>query len=182
MKRWYREVWNERKIETIRELLSPEFVGHYEHEEIKGINNWKERFFDTLVEAIPDFHVEIDDMLAHGDQVVARWKVRGVFKGKLFGMPPTGETIEFVGSSWTRVVDGKLIENWNYWNMSYLIGNVVSEVRTLRGILPLCMYCKKVRDDEGYWERVDTYIRKHSTVDISHGICPECLRERHPEV
>jgi PAS domain S-box-containing protein len=58
----------------------------------------------------------------------------------------------------------------------------LSEVNTLRGILPLCSFCKKIRDDKGYWEQVDVYIRKHSQADISHGICPACVRENYPDL
>jgi len=57
----------------------------------------------------------------------------------------------------------------------------LSEIKSLRGILPLCCFCKKVRDDKGYWEQVDVYIRKHSGADISHSICPECLKKHYPE-
>ncbi len=57
----------------------------------------------------------------------------------------------------------------------------LAEVRTLRGILPLCSYCKKIKDDKGNWEQVDVYINKNSQADISHGICPECLKKHHPE-
>lgn len=57
----------------------------------------------------------------------------------------------------------------------------VNEVQTLRSILPLCCYCKKVRDDEGYWERVDIYIHKHNLADISHSICPECMLKHYPD-
>lgn len=57
----------------------------------------------------------------------------------------------------------------------------IAEIKTLRGILPLCGFCKKVRDDKGYWERVDVYIREHSDAVVSHGICPDCLREHYPE-
>lgn len=48
------------------------------------------------------------------------------------------------------------------------------EVRQLRGIIPMCMYCSKIRNDSDYWQRVDEYIRSHSVAEISHGICPEC--------
>ena len=58
----------------------------------------------------------------------------------------------------------------------------LSEIKTLRGILPLCSYCKKIRDDEGYWEQVDVYINKYSEADISHGICPECLKDHFPKI
>lgn len=57
----------------------------------------------------------------------------------------------------------------------------LSEIRTLRGILPLCSFCKKIRDDKGYWEQVDVYIHKYSEADISHGVCPECMKINYPE-
>ena len=57
----------------------------------------------------------------------------------------------------------------------------LDEIKTLRGILPLCSFCKKVRNDDGYWEQVDIYIHKYSQADISHSICPECLKEHYPE-
>jgi PAS domain S-box-containing protein len=57
----------------------------------------------------------------------------------------------------------------------------LKEIKTLRGILPICSFCKKIRNDKGYWEQVDVYIRKHSQADISHGICPECLKKHYPE-
>ena len=57
----------------------------------------------------------------------------------------------------------------------------IAEVKTLRGILPICSYCKKVRDDSGYWEQVDVYIHKHSDADISHSICQDCMKEHNPE-
>ena len=58
----------------------------------------------------------------------------------------------------------------------------LAEIKTLRGILPLCSYCKKIRDDKGFWEQVDVYIHKHSQADISHSICPECMKEHFPDI
>ena len=55
------------------------------------------------------------------------------------------------------------------------------EIKTLRSILPICLFCKKVRDDKGYWEQVDIYIHKYFDADISHGICPECAKSHYPE-
>ena len=57
----------------------------------------------------------------------------------------------------------------------------IAEIKTLRGILPICSFCKKVRDDKGYWEQVDIYINKHYEADISHSICPECLKKHYPD-
>lgn len=57
----------------------------------------------------------------------------------------------------------------------------LAENKSLRGIIPVCAYCKKVRDDEGYWEQVDVYLHKKSKVDITHSICPECFKKYYPE-
>ena len=51
----------------------------------------------------------------------------------------------------------------------------LSKVRTLSGLLPICASCKKIRDDKGYWNQIESYIHKHSDAEFSHGICPECL-------
>lgn len=51
------------------------------------------------------------------------------------------------------------------------------EVKTLRGIVPICSKCKKIRDEDGYWREVDAYVSEHSEGDFSHGICAECMDE-----
>ena len=51
------------------------------------------------------------------------------------------------------------------------------EVKTLQGILPICSHCKKIRDDQGFWQKVEKYIRDRSEAEFSHGICPECAKE-----
>lgn len=56
----------------------------------------------------------------------------------------------------------------------------LAEVKALKGMLPLCSYCKKIRVDDDHWEPVDVYIQAHSEANISHGICPECMKERYP--
>lgn len=58
----------------------------------------------------------------------------------------------------------------------------LKEVKSLRGILPLCSFCKKIRDDTGYWEKVDVYIHKYSQADISHSVCPECAKKHYPDL
>lgn len=62
-----------------------------------------------------------------------------------------------------------------------LFDKAVSELKILRGILPLCSFCKKIRDDKGYWESVDVYIHKYSQAGISHGICPDCMKIHYAE-
>jgi hypothetical protein len=65
-----------------------------------------------------------------------------------------------------------------------LIGDLqdaLENIRTLKGMLPICASCKKIRDDKGYWNQLESYIRDHTDVEFSHGICPECARTLYPE-
>lgn len=54
--------------------------------------------------------------------------------------------------------------------------DALSQVKQLQGLLPICSYCKKIRDEENYWQRVDSYLTEHTDVLFSHGICPDCYR------
>lgn len=55
--------------------------------------------------------------------------------------------------------------------------SALKQVKQLRGLLPICMYCKKIRNDEDYWQQVETYISDHSEAEFSHGICPGCYEK-----
>jgi len=57
----------------------------------------------------------------------------------------------------------------------------LKEVKVLRGILPICSFCKKIRDDDGYWNQVEVYVKERSDADFSHSICPACFKEHYPE-
>lgn len=58
--------------------------------------------------------------------------------------------------------------------------NALAEIKALRGLLPICMHCKKIRDDQGFWQQMEAYFHAHTNVEFSHGLCPECLN-RHYE-
>lgn len=57
----------------------------------------------------------------------------------------------------------------------------LAEIRTLRGIIPICCVCKKIRDDKGYWNQIEAYVKAHSDAEFSHGICPECAKNFYGE-
>lgn len=59
--------------------------------------------------------------------------------------------------------------------------NLLIKIKTLHGMLPICSSCKKIRDDEGYWNEIEKYLADHSDVEFTHGICPDCLKELYPE-
>jgi sigma-B regulation protein RsbU (phosphoserine phosphatase) len=56
----------------------------------------------------------------------------------------------------------------------------LDQIKTLRGILPICSSCKKIRDDQGYWNQVEVYVRDHTEAEFTHGICPECVKKLYP--
>ena len=58
----------------------------------------------------------------------------------------------------------------------------MSEVKTLSGLIPICASCKKIRDDKGYWNQIESYIKEHSGANFSHGICPDCVKKLYPEL
>jgi FixJ family two-component response regulator len=57
----------------------------------------------------------------------------------------------------------------------------LDQVKTLKGIVPICSCCKKIRDDKGFWQQLEIFIQEHSDAEFSHGICPDCLRKYYPE-
>jgi DNA-binding NtrC family response regulator len=58
----------------------------------------------------------------------------------------------------------------------------LAKIKTLSGLLPICAWCKKIRDDAGYWQQLESYIGKHSGAEFSHSICPDCLKEKFSEL
>jgi len=59
--------------------------------------------------------------------------------------------------------------------------DALSQVKTLNGLLPICSNCKKIRDDKGYWQQVESYIQKHTDATFTHGVCPECFPKLYPD-
>lgn len=60
--------------------------------------------------------------------------------------------------------------------------DALDEIKTLRGIVPICSFCKKVRDDKGFWNQVEAYVSEHTEAKFSHGICPDCQKKYYPEL
>jgi DNA-binding response OmpR family regulator len=66
--------------------------------------------------------------------------------------------------------------------LSAELQQTLAEVKTLRGFLPICASCKKIRDDQGFWSEVESYITRHSEARFSHGICPDCAKRLYPDL
>ena len=88
--------------------------------------------------------------------------------------------VEFVVATGVDITALKQAES----EMERLIAQLqdaLANVKTLRGLVPICANCKKIRDDHGYWRLVEEYVREHSEAEFSHGICPACLKLLYPE-
>lgn len=92
---------------------------------------------------------------------------------------PEGKVIEIL-SSGEDITDRKRTEEERERLLRGL-QDALSQVRALRGMLPICSACKKVRDDKGYWTQIEAYVREHAGVEFTHGLCPECKKRLYPE-
>ncbi|MCA1582431.1 MAG: ester cyclase [Acidobacteria bacterium] len=123
--RWFREVWNERRNETIDELFAAHSVGHMEGGD-GTIADFKSARAG-LLEAFPDFSVEVEDTVAERDHVVVRWVATGTHPGRGLGIEATGRPVTFRGMTWLKFQDGKAVEGWDSWNLGGLLTTLRSE-------------------------------------------------------
>jgi steroid delta-isomerase-like uncharacterized protein len=126
-RRWFEEVWNQRRAETIDELLTPESVCHAEEGPIRGRDEFRERMYAPLLAAFPDIGVTIEDTLVEGSQVVVRWTASGTHAGNGLGIGPTGKVVSFRGITWLRILGGKLVEGWQHSNIPETIRTLVEQ-------------------------------------------------------
>lgn len=114
---------------------------------------------------------------AHEARVdVAQATAAGV--GAFLVKPPKGAEIErAITIAMARHAD--LVE---LRGLNEKLAQALAEVKTLKGILPICCSCKKIRDDQGYWEQVEGYVMKHTDAQFSHGYCPQCLTKYFPDM
>ena len=120
-RRWFEEVWNQRRVETIDDLIAPESVCLSPGGELRGPAEFQSRVYEPFVAAFPDLRVTIEGTVAQGDEVVVRWTASGTHTGPGLGLPATGRPIFIRGMTWMRITGGKLAAGWDCWNLRELI-------------------------------------------------------------
>lgn len=117
VRRMIEEGFNENDLDLADELVAEDFVLHAaaRDEPIRGPDGLKE-FLGTYRSAFPDGHIEIDELVAEGDTVVARWTATGTHDGDLMGIEPTGNEVRVMGMEMHHVRDGKLAEGWEIFD------------------------------------------------------------------
>jgi steroid delta-isomerase-like uncharacterized protein len=124
-RRWFEEVWNERKGETVRELFHRDIEGHMEG----GIVRTPEDFLTAraaILDAFPDFKVTVEAVVADAEQAVVRWSAAGTHTGGGLGIPASGRPVSFRGTTWMVFSDGRFAKAWDSWNQGSLMQQLSS--------------------------------------------------------
>jgi predicted ester cyclase len=108
VRKWF-EATNEQKLSLYDDLVATDFVDH--SRQIQGLENVKQ-FVTMVFKAFPDFHAEIEDIIAEGDKVWVRVKITMTHALEYRGIAPTGKKITETSVSINRIVDGKIVEQW----------------------------------------------------------------------
>jgi steroid delta-isomerase-like uncharacterized protein len=118
-RRWFNEVWNDRRDATVHELLADDAVGHLEGLTSRGVAEFL-AMRSSLLGAFPNFHMTVEETAAEGDNVVVRWSANGTHDGELLGIAATSKQMDFRGITWLRFANGRIVEGWDAWNQGAL--------------------------------------------------------------
>jgi steroid delta-isomerase-like uncharacterized protein len=117
VRRLFEEVWNKGNLQVTDELFTPNYHHHDASTPDVGRGPESEKKRATLYRAaFPDLRLTIEDLIAEGETVMARWSCRGTHKGDLSGIAPTGKQINISGVSIARFANGKMAEGWVNWD------------------------------------------------------------------
>ena len=116
IRRVFNELLNQADMSVIDEIDAPDFVWHGPGgQEVRGPEAHKQ-LAGSLCKAFVDLHFTIEDMIAEGDKVVARWTLRGTHKGDLMGVAPTGKQVTLPGILISRIAEGRVAEDWDSYD------------------------------------------------------------------
>jgi steroid delta-isomerase-like uncharacterized protein len=131
-RRWFEEVWNQRRDATVGDLLAPAAVCHMEGAELVG----PEQFLEArvaLLDAFPDMKVTVEATVEDGDDVVVRWSARATHRGDGLGMPASMRAVSFRGMTWMRFANGHVVEGWDSWNLGQLLQELAVPIQLAAG-------------------------------------------------
>lgn len=116
--RWFEEVWNQRKRETIYELLAPESVAHSASSgDLVGPEAW-EQMQKEVLNLVPDMRVTVEDVVTNPENTVVRWSAVGKPHEHPPGMTEDECRLHFSGTTWFRIKDGRIVEGWDAWDQT----------------------------------------------------------------
>ena len=119
-RRWFEEVWNERRDDSVDELMAADSYGHVEGGEVRGPDGFRQ-MRAMFLSALPDVRIEVEDVIAEGNRAAVRWRAVGTHGGEGFGFKATQRPVDVRGTTWMVVRDGQIVEGWDTWNLSGLL-------------------------------------------------------------
>ena len=125
-RRWFEEVWNDRRESTIEEFLTNDSVCHADQGDLRGIECFRLQQYRPFIGAMPNLRITIEDILESGLQAVVRWTARGTHTGPDLGCAPTGKTVTMHGMTWMRFESNRLVEGWQ-------VSNIPEVLESLKG-------------------------------------------------
>lgn len=127
LRRWFEEVWNERRDELMEELAVSDLVCHGTggpEDVLRGLDQGFRPFYRRLLGAFPDVHFTIEAAIRDGDIEALRWTGRMTHTGDDLGMPATQKPVVISGMVFARIADGKVVEAWDNWDMMGLMKQI----------------------------------------------------------
>lgn len=112
VRRFYEEVFNQKKRAAIDEFSDPNYVDHTAPPGLPAGIEGQKQLIGMYLTAFPDLHLTVEDMIAEGDKVVSRWSGSGTHQGKFMGIPPTGKQGTVTGIEIIRIAGSKFVEHW----------------------------------------------------------------------
>lgn len=118
IRRWFEEVWNQGREEAVDELMAPEAIAYGLGETERDVHGPPEfkHFLRNMRSAIPDVHIEVDDIVVEGDKAAARVTLTGTHLGEGLGVRPTGHSVRVSGIVIIEATDGRIVKGWNCWD------------------------------------------------------------------
>jgi steroid delta-isomerase-like uncharacterized protein len=118
MQRWFKEVWNEGRTQTIHELFAADGVAIGEHKDGKSLRGPADfvPFAERIRRAFPDIHIVVEDACGAEDKVAVRWSATMTHRGDHLGMPASGKPVRLTGTTIVRIRDNQIIEGWDNWD------------------------------------------------------------------
>ena len=107
------EAVNQKNLDALDEMIASDIINHSARPgQTPGLEGVKQ-LFSSLHAAFSDFHIDVEDMIAEGDKVVARVRASGTHQGEFMGIAPTGNRVEFSAIDISRIAEGKIVEHWS---------------------------------------------------------------------
>ena len=178
--------WNAVTNEVYFSRSWKEMLGFSEREIGNDLSEWDKRVHPDDKEAVyADLNAHIEGKTPFYENEHRMLCKDGSYKwildrGQVMSRTEDGKPLRVVGthSDITQRKDAELKNR----RLVQELQAALDDVQTLSGLLPICASCKNIRDDNGYWNKIETYISRHSKADFSHGICPDCAKKLYPDI